>query len=274
MCSALSGPRSEPVGARDVLVPMAGVGGFAPFFIAGPLVKAPCSQNSPPRTRTNAGEPTAAFWRAFVIIMMMPARPAGRPQHGKVRKDRSKTALFAFVCTELEQRRRDQALLEELDLDLSVTAVEQAVRDRRQGVQGSGRESAAVSGVEPGPLFQAWQLVDEVALGLAAALIQLYPRGETTSRRLREQGELVRWLTKRQGVRQLLSSADGRVLLAVVLYDDRAVRDQLQAALGELGCAWDWNEVSQESWAPATRTWRWLTRRQARRDKLYRPRSS
>ena len=198
----------------------------------------------------------------------MPSASAGRPPHGKVRKDHSKTALFAYVCAELEQRRSDPALLAELGLDLTVTAIQQAVRGRRHGTDTPQRELAGVADVAEGPIFRAWQLVDESALGIAVALLRLYPRGSKTSDRLRHQRELVRWLRKSLCVRQLLISADGRLVTAVVLYDEPARREQSQVALDDLGCAWDWDEVAEETWEPAPNTWRWLTKRQAKRDGL------
>lgn len=198
----------------------------------------------------------------------MAQRTAGRPTSGRVRKDRSLTALYSFVCWELEQRRNDMDFLVELGVDLAPSAVHNSANPRRWR-----------PGVEPpdgDPLFRAWQLVDEPRLGIRSAVVRAYldqDQGGSrvpTSRALVLRDEVLAFLERLDGIRQILGAESGELVIAIVLYDDRDDADRLRAQLRELPCPWDWDEVGRESWSPAPSTWRRLTRRVAAREGLVR----
>jgi hypothetical protein len=199
---------------------------------------------------------------------MMAPRSAGRPASGLLRKERSVTALRAFIAGALEQR-HGGAYLRELGVDVAPIAVTRAaapVRWRPASYQRPGPKTASPP-PSPRPenvAVRDWMAVNPERLELEAGFVVV----DAASRRA--QRSVYQRLQRVVGVVQLLATSAGkaRQVVALVLVDGANDRRRLEDQLDELVADWAWQYVDLQTVEPAVATWRHLAREAARREQL------
>jgi hypothetical protein len=189
-----------------------------------------------------------------------------RPADGKASKDQARTTLFAYVAGRLERRRGTGYYKDELRVNLHETVV--AVTGNTRTWKPGRRDPAAAgwAGELRGgePLFRPWLLVDESALGVYRALVQLRARDLTHF------DELVVALRGTVGVCEVHACDDGESVFAVVLWRDPADKRRLTEHFRRelsVGSRPRWYTIDSSTY-PAPKTWRQLTRQAAGDDDL------
>jgi hypothetical protein len=169
-----------------------------------------------------------------------------RPSDGKTAKASSRTALFAHIAARLDLRQRDS--------DSSFFKNELHVNINEK----AGRDAAKASRRS----LKKWVLVREADLDLDVSLLR-FKAGERTS------DEIFEVLEEVSGIRQLLQIASTGEVLAVAVFDGARARRELRAVIRErLQIRPQWDEIEQETFDPALRTWRELARKAARDEAL------
>lgn len=179
---------------------------------------------------------------------------------GKVNKDVSRTALYAYIAARLHGvRTADQDQFFRTQLGVLVgqkSAARAATRVRGSSRSGEGRGRPAKRGRRRKHVLRDWLLVDENELGLELALVRFPGSG-------RRQKELVEALGKLVGVRQIIETERSGDVLAIVMFSGLDVRRDLRARLEELSDRLFWDNVLSESHQPALATWRALATKAA-----------
>jgi hypothetical protein len=169
-----------------------------------------------------------------------------RPADGKIAKAGSRSALFAHIAARLaqQQRKGDSRFFREV---LRINVHEKA-----------GRDAATASGSS----LRKWMLVREPDLDLDVSLLRFRPGSRSPE-------EIYETLGQLSGVRQLLRIGTSGEILAVVVFDGARMRRELRAVIQErLQLRPQWEEIEQETFQPALRTWRDLARKAARDEGL------
>lgn len=167
-----------------------------------------------------------------------------RPSDGTVAKEKSRTALFAYVAARLAQTpyKDHSSFFAKAGLDISGKA---------GAVAGKAKKSALTR----------WLVVDEPDLDLDVSLLR-FPPGAESNRTFSVLADL-------PGVRQLIQLGTTGEVVAIVVFDGARARRELRAAIEEhVGVRPIWEDVERETFAPARRTWRELARRVAREEGL------
>lgn len=190
---------------------------------------------------------------------MVPGRPVGRPNVGLKRKDKSATALRAYVAGQLHGRTDEDFLTRELEVVLNTTAVRRAATQgqwRSSTYHRPGRESTATGPSWGDAAVRGWVAVQPANMKLGAALI-IVPVVNA-----RAQATIYRGLQRLNGVVHAWACGDGerRKVVAVALIDGEDDRRRLRAQLDDVAADWQWDDVDHETVEPALRTWRHLTR--------------
>jgi hypothetical protein len=197
---------------------------------------------------------------------MVSHRPAGRPRHGAVRKDRSVSAARAYIAGRLAGQLDQSFLADDLGVALNMSAVNRAAGQShwrppnyKPRGQAAGRPPAS-----SGTAIRDWLAIRASELQLGVGLVAFPVAGAQAQR------QLYRDLQAVAGVVQLLRAGDGRdrQVLALVLTDGEDERRRLRSALDEFADNWKWAEVDEETVEPAVQTWRHLAVVAARRDGL------
>ena len=174
-----------------------------------------------------------------------------RPPDGTTSKERTRTALFAYIAARLHGRQAkadEDALFGQLGLNVSSTAAQNAARHHRQSFAR--------------PALRKWLLIDEPRLDLDVAVLRFEGCGH------RQQG-LVETLNEMPGLRQILELSGSFEVLAVAIFDGRVARGDLKARVQEAtGLDPAWFDIERESWAPSTATWAALAQRAADKEGL------
>lgn len=186
---------------------------------------------------------------------------------GKVNKDESRTALYAYIAARLYGvRTADQdrffhdalrVLVGQKSAARAATRARGSSRSRR-----TAEPTAAQRGKRKRP-FRDWLLVDENQLGFELAVVRFRGGG-------RRQRELVRALKKLVGVRQIIETEESGDVLAILMFAGLEQRRDLRARLEELSDRFFWENVLSETHEPALGTWRELARRTAEAEGLLR----
>jgi hypothetical protein len=167
-----------------------------------------------------------------------------RPSDGTIAKERSRTALFAYVAGRLS----------------GVSSQDAATFYGKASLDVSTKAGAVAAKAAKGSLTK-WILVDEPALDLDVSLLR-FPAGD-------DPGGMFAALAEVAGVRQLIQLGTTGDILAIVIFDGARARRELRATIEErVGVRPVWEEVERETFGPARRTWRELARRVAREENL------
>jgi hypothetical protein len=167
-----------------------------------------------------------------------------RPPDGTIAKERSRTALFAYVAARLAQAplKDDSAFFGKVGLD---------VNGKAGAVAGKAAKSSLVK----------WLVVDEPELDLDVSLLR-FPPGEESNRTFAVLADL-------PGVRQLIQLGTTGEVIAIVVFDGARARRDLRASIEErIGVRPVWEDIERETFEPARRTWRELARKVARDEGL------
>jgi hypothetical protein len=204
---------------------------------------------------------------------MVPGGSVGRPLDGTVRKERSATALRAYIASRVAGRPDEAFLRRDIGLALNTTAVRRAAGPLRwhpPGHKPPGRPpstppSASSDAPERGAIRD-WVTVDAAALDLGAAVITI------PADSIRAQATIYRALTRLIGVVRVFTAGDGehRKVVAIVLVDGESDRRRLRAQLDETAYEWHWDDVDSETVEPALATWKHLARLAAASEGLQR----
>ena len=197
---------------------------------------------------------------------MVPATPVGRPREGTTRKDRSVTAVRAYIAARLAGRLDQDFLTNDLRVALSVSAIHRASRELHWRSPAYKPRGLAAGGPAPaaGTALRDWLAVRPHELQLGIGLVTIPIQGTQPQR------ELYRALQSVLGVVQLVRVGDGgdRRVLALVVTDGEDDRRRLRSEFDEYADDWDWSEVDDETVEPAVQTWTHLVHAAARREGL------
>ncbi len=182
----------------------------------------------------------------------MPRTPVG-----KVNKDVSRTALYAYIAARLHGvRTADQDRFFREGLRVLVgqkSAARAATRTRGSSRSTEGGERTATRRARRKPPFRDWVLVDENRLGFELAVVRFPGQGG-------RQKELVKALKKVVGVRQIIETEESGDVLAILIFAGLEQRRDLRARLEELSERFFWENVLSETHEPALVTWQELAR--------------
>jgi hypothetical protein len=197
---------------------------------------------------------------------MVSGRPVGRPREGAPRKERSTTAVRAYVAGRLAGRLDQEFLAGDLGVAVNMSAIQRAsgpLHWRPPNYKPRGR---AAGGPAPpsGTALRDWLAVRTDELRLSLGLVTLPVPGAQAQR------ELYHALQSVLGVVHLVRAGDGptRRVVALVVTDGDDDRRRLRAELEEYADSWEWSEVDEETVNPAVQTWRHLTLLAARDEDL------
>jgi hypothetical protein len=182
---------------------------------------------------------------------MMTTAPVGRPKHGLVRKDKSRTGAFAHIAAYLNgTSQRDASTWFRSQIGLSISGSD-------------ARAAAHALALDAGKeLNRKWLSVDEQGYGLDLVLIR-FP-GTGTLRR-----DLETCLLELDAIRQVICTESTGELVAVAIVEDGAARRELNARLRAFtDDRFHFDTILWESHDPARATWRNLARRAASREGL------
>jgi hypothetical protein len=190
---------------------------------------------------------------------MVPGRAVGRPNVGLKRKDKSATALRAYVAGQVHGRTDQDFLTGELEVVLNTTAVRRAATSaqwRTPAYKRPGRKSTTAAPSWADAAVRGWVAVQPANMKLGAALITIPVVNA------RAQTIIYRGLQRLNGVIHAWACGDGerRKVVAVALIDGEDDRRRLRAQLDDVAADWQWDDVDHETVEPALRTWRHLTR--------------
>jgi hypothetical protein len=162
-----------------------------------------------------------------------------RPALGERPVAQTRAALYAYILSRLEGATQpaQAALFRSLNLPFSPRSA------RRAGeplLHKAGKKSGAL---------REWLLVDEHELGLEKATVRFPGAGE-------RQQELLNALSQVAGVRQIIELERSFDILAIVVFQGRAERLDLQARLAELTPQRIWEDITSETSLPTVLTWR------------------
>lgn len=198
-----------------------------------------------------------------------------RPSDGIARKDRSRTALFAFITARLHDVAAgdgERELFAAIGVNVSPSAAGKAAtavrsppgEDAHGEASDAGQSAADDSGpdVSAPPALRKWLILDEPRLDLDVALLRFDGKGE-------RHRALVSALTSIAGIRQVIEVAGSFEVIAIAVFDGAQARLHLKSLVQErTGLDPAWFDVESESWAGSLPTWRALTRRAAQSDGL------
>jgi hypothetical protein len=204
---------------------------------------------------------------------MVAGGEVGRPTHGALPQEQSKTAIRAFVAAKLAGRQDSGFYTDELGVLVNATAAGRAGHRllwhppgyQPPGPKPKGGQSPP-SADRPEAALRDWLAVDTQALDLGIALVTCLAPSR------RAQLTLYRDVRRLPGVLQafLAASGDARHVFALVVTDGEVDRRRLRANLDGLATEWRWHELDQQTTTPAVATWRHLARLAARSEDLLR----
>jgi len=176
----------------------------------------------------------------------------GRPKHGRVRKNESQAAAFAYVAARLNGiAQRDYSIWFRSRLSLAIS---------ESNARTAARNAGAVASCT---LHEDWLLVDEHGYGLEKVLVRFPGTGHNRH-------ELMAALLELDRVRQVVETEPAGEIVAIAIAEDgddrRALLERLRRLTSE---TFFFDVILSETHEPARATWRALAQRAGNREGLH-----